>query len=198
MNEPMLSDLIDNQRTDKNTYHSYLGVYQKLFSPKRTTAKNVLEIGVGWVENENGGSIKLWRDYFQESMIYGLDITNPNVIWDAIKNDDRIMLFLEKDAYDHTFFNNTFKMFINNKIGFDILIDDGPHTLESMKTFIQIYSKLLAKDGIMVVEDVQTLDWIPELIKAVPENLKMFVEVYDLRHIKGRWDDILFVINCNK
>ena len=108
------------------------------------------------------------------------------------------MLFLEKDAYDHTFFNNTFKMFINNKIGFDILIDDGPHTLESMKTFIQIYSKLLAKDGIMVVEDVQTLDWIPELIKAVPENLKMFVEVYDLRHIKGRWDDILFVINCNK
>jgi hypothetical protein len=67
-----------------------------------------------------------------------------------------------------------------------------------MKTFIQIYSKLLAKDGIMVVEDVQTLDWIPELIKAVPEHLKMFVEVYDLRHIKGRWDDILFVINCNK
>ena len=67
MNEPMLSDLIDNQRTDKNTYHSYLGVYQKLFSPKRTTAKNVLEIGVGWVENENGGSIKLWRDYFLSS-----------------------------------------------------------------------------------------------------------------------------------
>jgi hypothetical protein len=193
-----LADLIDNQRTDKNTYHSYLVVYEKLFSPKKKTARNVLEIGIGWVRDENGGSIKLWRDYFEESMIYGLDITKPDIVYDVIKNDPRIMLFLEKDAYDHTFFNNTFSMFINNKIVFDILIDDGPHTLESMKTFIQIYSKLLAKDGIMVVEDVQTLEWIPELIKAVPEHLKMYVEVYDLRHIKGRWDDILFVINCNK
>jgi len=193
-----LTELIDNQRTDKNTGHSYLVVYEKLFNPKKNTAKNVLEIGIGWVKDENGGSIKLWRDYFTESMIYGLDITNPDIIYNEIKNDERIILFLEKDAYDPVFFKDTFNLFIKNNIFFDILIDDGPHTLESMKTFIQMYSKILSNNGIMVVEDVQTLDWIPELINAVPTHLKMYIEVYDLRHIKGRWDDILFVINCNK
>jgi hypothetical protein len=193
-----LVDLIDNQRTDKNTGHSYLVVYEKLFSPKKQTARNVLEIGIGWVKDENGGSIKLWRDYFTESMIYGLDITNPDIILDSIKNDERIILFLEKDAYDPKFFKDTFNVFMKNKLYFDILIDDGPHTLESMKTFIKMYSSLLSPTGIMVVEDVQSLDWIPELINAVPNHLKLYVEVYDLRYIKGRWDDILFVINCNK
>jgi hypothetical protein len=193
-----LAQLIDNTKTDKNTAHSYLEVYSKLFEPKRLSAKNVLEVGIGWVKDENGGSIKLWRDFFENSMIYGLDITQEDVIWDDIKNDDRILLFLEKDAYDPVFFKKTFSMFLSNKVYFDVLIDDGPHTLETMKTFINMYSKLLSQTGIMVIEDVQTLEWIPELIKAVPEHLKMFVEVYDLRHIKGRWDDILFVINCNK
>ena len=87
---------------------------------------------------------------------------------------------------------------MQNNVKFDILIDDGPHTIESMITFIKMYSSILADKGIMVIEDVQTLDWIPQLINAVPDHLKLYVEVYDLRYIKGRWDDILFVINCNK
>ena len=41
-----LSDIIDNSRTDKNTQHSYLDLYQKLLYSKKDTAKNVLEVGV--------------------------------------------------------------------------------------------------------------------------------------------------------
>jgi len=41
-----LIDLVDNSRTDKNTIHSYLEIYQELLSRKRDTAKNVLEIGI--------------------------------------------------------------------------------------------------------------------------------------------------------
>jgi len=193
-----LLDLIDNQRTDKNTSHSYIDVYEKLFKSKKELKNNILEIGIGWVKDENGGSIKLWRDYFKSSMIYGLDITKPDLILDSIKNDERIILFLEKNAYDADFFQSTFTIYINNNIKFDILIDDGPHTIESMITFITMYSKILANKGIMIIEDVQSLDWIPKLIDAVPNHLKNYIEVYDLRHIKGRWDDILFVINTNK
>jgi len=193
-----LAELINNERTDKNTIHSYLDIYEKLFSSKQKTAKNVLEVGIGYEKDKNGGSIKLWRDYFTESMIYGLDINDPNCIWDEIKNDERILLFLEKDAYDSTFFNDTFGIFIKNKVYFDILIDDGPHTIESMKTFIEMYSKLLSDKGIMVIEDIQNITWIPDLINAVPNHLKTYIEVYDLRYVKDRWDDVLFVINCNK
>ena len=75
------------------------------------------------------------------------------------------------------------------------MIDDGPHTLESMLTFIKLYSNVLANDGILVIEDIQSIDWIPILANQVPDNLKKFIQVYDLRSIKGRWDDLLFVIN---
>ena len=50
-------------------------------------------------------------------------------------------------------------------------------------------------DGILIIEDVQSWDWIEELKKATPEHLKEYIESYDLRHIKGRYDDIVFVIN---
>jgi hypothetical protein len=50
----------------------------------------------------------------------------------------------------------------------------------------------------MVIEDIQDINWIPDLINSVPNHLKSFIEIYDLRHIKDRYDDILFVINTNK
>ena len=50
-------------------------------------------------------------------------------------------------------------------------------------------------DGILVIEDVQSIEWINTLNDAVPDDLKNNVSVYDLRSNKGRYDDILFVIN---
>ena len=48
-------------------------------------ALNVLEIGV-----QDGGSIKLWHDYFQNATIYGLDVKKISDTWDGIKNNKRI------------------------------------------------------------------------------------------------------------
>ena len=69
-----LEKLVNNSKTDKNTTHSYLPLYQKLLENKKETAKNVLEIGIGDFGEKNGGSIKLWKDYFTNATIYGLDI----------------------------------------------------------------------------------------------------------------------------
>lgn len=68
--------LIDNSKTDKNTTHSYLPTYQKIFANKKETAKHILEIGIGdnFCSSGNGGSIKLWHDYFQNATIHALDI----------------------------------------------------------------------------------------------------------------------------
>ena len=88
-----LIDLIDNSRTDKNTIHSYLNLYQGIFDKKRTTAKNVLEIGIGvpTLDITDGGSIKLWHDFFTNAIIYALDIKNIEEVWEGIKNNDRII-----------------------------------------------------------------------------------------------------------
>ncbi len=75
------------------------------------------------------------------------------------------------------------------------MLDDGPHSLESMKQFITLYSQILTDDGILIIEDVQSWDWIDLLKNEVPENLKQFIKVYDLRPIKNRYDDIVFTID---
>ena len=185
-----LCDLVDNSRTDKNTSHSYLDTYDMLFSSRKDTAKHVLEIGI-----QQGGSIKMWREYFTNATVYGLDIMSPNSVWDEIGNDPKIVLYTSTDAYNLDFFRDTF---LNPGLRFDVLIDDGPHTLDSMKEFIVKYSQVLAEGGVLVVEDVHDMSWIEHLTNVVPENLKPYIQVFDLRSNKGRWDDIMFVIDTKK
>ena len=48
---------------------------------------------------------------------------------------------------------------------------------------------------ILIIEDVQSWDWIDILKNEVPENLKQFIKVYDLRQNKNRYDDIVFIID---
>jgi cephalosporin hydroxylase len=180
-----LFDLIDNTRTDKNTVHTYIDIYENLFQSKKETAKNVLEVGILM-----GGSIKLWDDYFTNAQVYGLDIMPFDQVWNEIKNKESITLYTSTDAYKKEFVESTLA---SKK--FDILIDDGPHTFESIKAFLHLYSPLLAEDGILIIEDIQVPHWIDLLKESTPEHLKPFINVFDLRSKKGRYDDILFVID---
>jgi len=187
-----LIELVDNSLTDKNTVHSYLDLYEKLLCNKKYSAKNILEVGIGDFCEKNGGSLKLWKDYFLNATIYGLDILNDSRVIDELKNNPRVILYTSSNAYDDIFFNNKI---LSKNIKFDFMLDDGPHTLESMIKFIKLYSQVIADDGILIIEDVQSWDWIEILINEVPEYLKKFVKVYDLRPNKNRYDDIVFTIN---
>jgi len=182
----LLKDIVDNSRTDKNTGHSYLDIYDLLFNRIQFIARNVLEVGI-----QRGGSIKLWSDYFIHAKIYGLDIMDFDKINShLIKDDPRVVLYTGVNAYDPTFITQTL-----SHMKFDVLIDDGPHTLESMKQFIQLYVPLMSNFGILVIEDIQDIAWIRELKACVPDNLKQFIQVFDLRYRKNRRDDIIFAIN---
>ena len=182
-----LVKLADNNRTDKNTLHSYLPLYDQLLLSRKQSAKNVLEVGI-----YQGGSIKLWKDYFKNAVVYGLDIMELDRVWNVLRNDPRIILYTSTDAYNENFFKQNF---IERNLRFDFMIDDGPHTLESMKSFIKLYSQLLTDNGILIIEDVQSWDWIEILKQEVPPHLKGFVKVYDLRKNKNRYDDIVFTID---
>jgi cephalosporin hydroxylase len=182
-----LAEIVDNSRTDKNTIHSYLPLYQKLLINKKETATDVLEVGI-----QHGGSIKLWSDFFTNANVHGIDIRDANTIWEGIKNKDNIKLYTSTDAYDDNFFINNF---LNKNIKCDFVLDDGPHSLESMKKFINLYTQILKDDGILVIEDVQSWDWTDILINEVPSHLKQYIKIYDLRPNKNRYDDIVFIID---
>jgi hypothetical protein len=183
MNSTLL-ELVNNEKTDKNTVHSYLPLYELLVKNKKNTCKNIIEVGVG-----QGGSIQLWHDYFPNATIYGCDICDESLIWDQIKYNNRIKLFPSTNAYDPLFINQI------KDIQFDVALDDGKNTLDSMIQFINMYLPLIKEDGILIIEDVQDIKWLDILSSIVPQEYKNNIKTYDLRGIKNRYDDIVFVID---
>jgi predicted O-methyltransferase YrrM len=134
--------------------------YNDLFAKKRETAKSVLEIGV-----YNGQSILLWRDFFVNANIYGVDITPAP---DSIVAEPNRISHYQLDAYTQ---NGVSYLRQLQWGGFDIIIDDGPHTLESMIFFLKNYIHLLAPKGILVLEDIIDLSWTPYLFSLIDPKI---------------------------
>lgn len=162
--------------TDKNVYHSYIdNIYEELFKELRDSTESVLEIGV-----EFGSSLCMWRDYFTKAKITGVD-KNP---CRQVVGKERIE-FIQGDAY-------TYDMINNLPSNFDIIIDDGPHTLESI-TFVALeYSKKIKEKGVLIIEDFQDFNWTNVVKREIPECFN--VQVKDLRMTRGRYDDIAMII----
>lgn len=178
--------ILNNYITDKNSKHSYLPLYDKLLQPIKHVANNIIEIGV-----QRGGSIKLWLEYFSKATIYGCDIHDSIIIENqSLKTNNRIILNLNENAYTKEYVKKNFK---SKK--FDFLIDDGPHTYSSQEKFIELYSPLLSDNGILIIEDVQDINWLEKLKNVTPKHLKPYIKTYDLRNNKGRYDDIIFTID---
>lgn len=137
--------------TDKAYYHNYCGLYQKHFQGIRWKRLNILEIGVGVpdVPTWGGESLRMWKKYFPNSQIFGLDIAEKIGL-----EEDRIKIFCG-DQSDPDFLRQ-----VVDKIGrLDIVIDDGSHINEHVIASFNVLFPLLADEGIYVVEDVQTSYW---------------------------------------
>lgn len=175
-------------RTDKNTGHSYIAEYYNS-AFKDIECKNFLELGI-----DKGHSLKLWRDYFTEAKIYGLDIKLERSD-KFLKPEERNRIEIKQiDAY-----STEVDEYLNGKT-FDIIVDDGPHSLQSMMFFCEHYPHYLTKNGIAVVEDIPSSkslkykkEWIPEMVKKLDTNLFKY-RIIDLTHVKNKVDDVLMEI----
>jgi predicted methyltransferase len=150
-------------------------VYEELFKDIRQSVENILEIGV-----DNGGSIFMWREYFENAKVIGID----NKDCPQLASRERIE-FISSDAY-------RVELVDQLPSNFDIIIDDGPHTLESMTFVIKEYINKINQKGMIVIEDIQEFNWTNILKRLVPEGFS--VEVRDLRKVRNRYDDILMII----
>jgi 23S rRNA U2552 (ribose-2'-O)-methylase RlmE/FtsJ len=179
MSSLKLKDICLLYNTDKNSLHSYVDhCYENLFNSRVVSStKSLLEIGV-----DSGGSLMMWKDYFVNANIFGIDQKDcPQII-------NKGITFFHGDAYNEDMLNR-----IPEK--FDIIIDDGPHTLESMKYILDYYLPKLNDNGILIIEDIQEMNWVNVLKNYMTPEIIQFSSVYDLRNIKGRYDDILLVID---
>jgi 23S rRNA U2552 (ribose-2'-O)-methylase RlmE/FtsJ len=156
---------------DKGTIHHYIESYDRLFSEKRNDNINVLEIGIN-----RGESLKMWREYFPNANIYGIDITLPEHI-------DGVTMYT-CDQVDQIKLDELFK-----NINFDIIVDDGSHKIQHQFLSLKYLWSKLNKDALYVIEDIQE----PEIDIPLLSSFKKPTEIIDTREISKRYDDILIV-----
>lgn len=126
--------------------------------------------------------------FYKCNYIYGVDILPKSRVLDELIDDKSIQLYCETNAYDYNFIKKL-------DVKFDFLLDDGPHTLQSQINFITLYSPLLNDNGILIVEDVQKIEWLEHLKQNTPKQLKPFIKTYNLIKNKNRYYDIVFTID---
>ena len=137
--------------TDKEGAHHYAQHYQRHFQPLRWQKLNILEIGVGGYEHprEGGASLRMWKAYFPNSRIFGIDIHDKSYL-----DEDRIRTF-HGSQVDEAFLRS-----VAAETGpIDIVIDDGSHLNEHVITTFKILFPFLSPNGIYVAEDLQTSYW---------------------------------------
>lgn len=145
----LLDKLAIKYGSDKSSRgHGYTKYYAQYFDSIRKNCLRILELGV-----REGYSLRMWHDYFENSIIVGVD---NNLEGLCPKNfiEERIIFKLGSQD-DDVLLNN-----ICDTYGlFDIIIDDCSHISPlTIKSFEILFPKLNI-GGFYVIEDLQVCDY---------------------------------------
>ena len=137
--------------SDKFHIHNYIPYYDYFFRPIRKKRNRILEIGIGGYNDPKigGASLRMWKNYFSKSQIFGIDLYDKSQL-----NQDRIKTF-QGSQIDPIFLNQ-----VVSKVGtFDIIIDDGSHISSHVIFTFEFLFPHLSSGGFYVIEDLQTSYW---------------------------------------
>ncbi|SER18100.1 Methyltransferase domain-containing protein [Lentzea xinjiangensis] len=149
--KPDLGELAVEFGSDKwGDLHWYTQHYERHFARLRTEAVRVLEIGIGGYRDPDrgGGSLRMWQRYFPRGLVLGLDIAQKNVTGPRIAT-------VQGDQSDAAFLDR-----LGRERGpFDVVIDDGSHLNDHVRTSFHALFPHVRPGGLYVVEDLQTAYW---------------------------------------
>jgi hypothetical protein len=134
--------------TDKAEHAHYLRNYEEYFRPLLDRDIKLLELGI-----YRGGSLLLWRDYFQKGLIVGLDLQELKI--EDETGRIRTYLGMQQDTQLLDRIGNE-----NAPQGFDVIIDDCSHIGELTRiSFWHLFDNHLKPGGLYVIEDWSTGYW---------------------------------------
>lgn len=159
-----LGDIFDKYDTDKNSFfHNYTRQYEDLLKPFRNKPIKYFEIGV-----YNGGSIKAFREYFNNAeCLLGLDI-DPKC--KGVEDISKNICIEIGNATEQSFIEN-----ITKKYGtFDIILDDGGHSNSDVIKSFELLFPLLNDNGVYIVEDTICYKSSNYIDNTHPNHLQYF------------------------
>jgi demethylmacrocin O-methyltransferase len=138
--------------TDKwGAFNWYARHYDHHLARYRGAPVRVLEIGIGGYDDpgSGGASLRMWQRYFHRGLIHGLDIADKSSV-----RGPRIRT-IQGDQGDPAFLAD-----LARELGpFDIVIDDGSHENEHVRTSFHALLPHVRDGGLYIVEDLQTAYW---------------------------------------
>ena len=170
-----------DKKLKTHKWHHYFKIYDKYF--KKFVGKNpkILEIGVS-----QGGSLEMWNYYFdKECTIYGIDVHPSCLIVPKLLQSTNIHIEIG-DQENRDFWKN----YLKNKPKFDIIIDDGGHTMnQQIVTYEELYDHL-SDNGVYLCEDVHTSYWSDyggglNEKQTFIEYSKRFIDMINFYHIRN-------------
>ncbi len=141
---------------------SYLRWYNPFFLPLAEKEIKLLEIGI-----DKGGSLVMWKDYFQKGSITGVDIKLPG----GFTPPERVKMY-EGDQRDTEFLRRVAEK--EAPEGFDIIIDDGSHYGKNTKITFWTLLPHLKKGGFYVIED-----WATGYLKNWSDGRELDLKKYE-------------------
>lgn len=181
--------------TSGTSIHRYTDFYHMLFEGKRKQLKSVLEFGIGsndvnipsnmGQDGVPGASLRMWRDFFPNAEVFGLDIDSKTLFQEERiqteylnqLNADEISSFLRRNGRT-----------------WDLIVDDGLHSEESVLNTIDRAIPFLSPDGYLIVEDVDEA-LVKKLFSWVQKHMNLQSYVVSFREANGRvCGGYLFVI----
>lgn len=162
--------------SDKVTDHSYGPVYDSLFGPLRPPVRSLLEVGV-----YEGASLRGWVEALPQATVFGLDVAPRQ--WSS----ERVRI-AQADAADPASLARAIPTLGIGPHTLDAIIDDASHTFRDQVATLMLLWDYLRPGGVYVIEDVQpTCPHAP--------FVRLGGAIFDLRHLKGRHDDVLAIFH---
>jgi hypothetical protein len=127
---------------DAHKKEEFLDIYDSHFTPFKYKPIRFLEIGV-----QHGGSLEIWRQYFENmTELVGVDCTK-----ECKDFEEGITKIVIGDQAD--------KELLESLGNFDIIVDDGGHSMHQQRVSFEVLFPKLNKGGIYVIEDLHTSYW---------------------------------------
>jgi hypothetical protein len=153
--ENLLAELFTKYGTDKGIW-GYAPFYAALMGPARFHVRRVLEVGIcGYRDIPNnvvGASLFVWRDFFPNATVYGVDIDGRFIF----NNQERIRT-AQVDAYDPDALHNVLVHFARPGVldgRFDMIVDDAVHDPAPQIQLMNQLGNWMLPGGHYFMEDV--------------------------------------------